>query len=274
LILTDGSPHAQATVAVAGQLARQAHARTTLLGYGQNGETLQRHLQEVKEQLGSGLAALDIHTTSNPPDEAVLDEVDREPCDLVVLSAALPNSIALAEKVFQAGDHHLLLLPPAPQVPQRALICIAKGEPGKEDVLFAGRLIRHLGAEATLLTVLSELEQVPQSLERTQYFLDNGVRTLELLGVPAQTAVHVGTVMEGIVSRLNEDHHDLLVVGAPLPDIDGKIVFSGLIGQLLRNITDRPILLVRSARQVGQQPVGRGPRWAPEQTKRRISRVA
>src|SRR5262249_10121552 len=154
LVMTDGAAPSQAAVAMAGEIARLAHARVALLGYGLSNEAMQRHLQEAKEQMGSGLAALDLHRTTNGPDEAVADDGERQACDLVVRGAGSPRSIALAEKVLQSGEHHLLLVPQAQAVPQRALICIAKGEPGKEDVLFAGRLLRHLGAEATVFTVL------------------------------------------------------------------------------------------------------------------------
>jgi hypothetical protein len=33
----------------------------------------------------------------------------------------------------------------------------------------------------------------------------------------------------------------------PLPNQEGKITLAGLIGQLVRSVTDRPILLVRSS---------------------------
>jgi sulfate transport system ATP-binding protein len=255
LALTDGSAGGQATVELTGQLARMAHARITLIGCDAAGNHQQGQFQEAKERLGSGLAGLELRNSILAPDEAVADEVERAPCDLVVLSHDAPNRIALAEKLFQSGEHHLLLVPPRPTIPTRALVCVARGEPSKEDVLFAGRLIRHVGAEATLFTVLPETEPMPTALAHTQRFLDSGVRTLEMLGVPAQTAVHVGAVLDGILQQLRTQPYDLLVVGAPLPDADGKVVFNGLLGQLLRTITDKPVLIVRSSRQMGTSPL-------------------
>jgi sulfate transport system ATP-binding protein len=255
LVLTDGSPQAEHALTFAGQIARPAHARVTVLGYGVTGAPLERHLQTLKERMGSGLAGLEIRSTEYPPDEAASEEVERQPADLAVLATGTPRSLALAEKLLQFGTHHLLLVPSSAQLPKRALICIAKGEPGKDDVLFAGRLLRHISATATLLTVLAALDEVPATLEKTQVFLDSGVRTLDLLGVPAETAVHVGAVQEGVTAKLNEGKYDLLVLGAPLPDIDGKIVFSGLVSNLLRTVTDCPILIVRSSRQSGSSPL-------------------
>jgi sulfate/thiosulfate transport system ATP-binding protein len=255
LILSDRSPGAEAAVTLGAQLARLAHARVRLLAYGSRNDDLQRYLREIRQQLDGALAGLELAATTMSPDEAAGAEIEREPYDLVVLGAGQPQSLALAEKLFQDGTHHLLLVPQGCPVPKRALICIAQGEPGKEDVLFAGRLIRHLGAEATLLTVLPEGTNLPAVLGRTQCFLDNGVRTLDLIGVPAQTAIHVGRVVEGISTQLRAEEHDLLVIGAPLPDVDGKILFNGIVSQVLKRVTDRPVLIVRSSRQGRVSPL-------------------
>ena len=254
LILSDRSPGAQAGLTLGVQLACMAHAQVRLLAYGSRTKDRQRYLQEVQQQLGGALAGLELAATTKSPDEAAADEIEREPFELVILGAGQHHSIALAEKLFQNGGHHLLLVPQGCAVPQRALICVAQGEPGKEDVLFAGRLIRHLGAEATLFTVLPEGAPLPAVLGRTQRFLDNGVRTLDLLGVSAQAAVHVGRVVEGITARLREGGHDLLVIGAPLPDVDGRILFNGVIGQVLKAVTNLPVLIVRSSCQAGSGP--------------------
>src|SRR5919205_4421360 len=51
LIASGESPAAQAALNVGGQLARLAHARTTILSTGLRDDVLERHLQAVKEQL-------------------------------------------------------------------------------------------------------------------------------------------------------------------------------------------------------------------------------
>ncbi len=194
LILTDGSPLSRATLAFAGQIAKMAHARVTILCYGFAGNALRNHVQEIKEQFGSGLAALEIRTSAASPDLAVLQEVEREPVDLMVMGHDGQRSVALAERLLQWSQPHLLLVPKEQPVPTNALICVASGEPGKEDVLFSGRLVRHLGASATLLAVLSESQNNEQTRKRTERFLANGARTLGVLDVPAQTSLRVGPV--------------------------------------------------------------------------------
>lgn len=247
LLPTDGSAPAMAALVVASQIAKLAHARVTLLGYGLTGERLQRHLQEAKEQMGSGPAALETHTSTQDPDEAISEEVEHHPYDLVVLGVGSGGNVALAEQILQSGDHHLLLVPCSQSTPQRALVCVASGEPGKEDVLFTGRLVRHLGATAKLLTILSEAQDTPETQERVHRFLGKGVQTLDAIGVPATKQVRVGRARDEILSELKAGAHDLLVVGAPLPDADGKIVLGGLVGQLVRTINTCPILIVRTS---------------------------
>ncbi|MFN8439480.1 MAG: ATP-binding cassette domain-containing protein [Caldilineaceae bacterium] len=249
LLLSDGSAPAQAALLVSSQIARLSHARVTLLGYGLRGDAMQRHLQEVKEQMGSGLASLEIRTTSASPEEAITEEVERKPYDLVVLGVDGTTRLDLAEQILEAGEHHLLLVPCSQPTPKRALICVASGEPGKEGVLFTARLIRHLGASATLLTILPESEKSSESRERVVRFLSGGVRTLQSLGVAAETSVRNGPVHEKILNELNTGNYDLLVLGAPLPDLEGKISLDGLVGKLLREVKDRSILIIRSSQQ-------------------------
>jgi sulfate transport system ATP-binding protein len=246
LIVTDGSPLAQAALTLGGQIARLAHARITLLGYGQKTEVLERHLREVKEQLGSGLAALETRTTPDVLAEAVAKEVERHPYDLVVLGFQRQENVELAEQILQSGEHHLLLVSQPQAAPTRALICVASGEPGKDDVLFAGRLVRHVGAEATLLSVLPKEEDgQPLARSRAERFLAGGVRTLELLGVPAQTTIRTGPVRDEITNEVTTGGYDLLVMGAPLARRDGRVPLNGVVGQIL-NVINRPVLIVRS----------------------------
>lgn len=249
LILSDGSASAQAALDLGGQIARQAHARITILGYGLTADSLLHHFQEIKEKIGSGLASIEIRATPDLPDVAVAREVERQSHDLVVVGFGgfqPPGGVVLAKNILKSGEHHLLLIPGVHPPPVRALVCVTGGEPGKEDVLFAGRFLRHLGAEATLLSVIPVTKKDVALPDRTKRFLMGGVRTLELLGVPAKTAVRSGLVRDEILNQMKEGEHDLLVLGAPLAERDGTVSLSGVIGQLLESVTDHPILIVRS----------------------------
>jgi sulfate transport system ATP-binding protein len=246
MLLTDGSSRALAALSLGGQFARLAHARTVVLGYGMPKEALQRHLQQAKEILGSGLAALDTRATADPVAEAVRREAERQPYDLVIMGFTPSDGLELAESILQAGEHNLLLVPRAQDVPMRALIAVTTGEPGKDDVLFAGRLVRHVGAQATLLSVLPSENDGPVSHERTNRFLAGGVRSLEVLGVPAETAIRTGVVGKTIVDELAQGGYDLLVLGAPLADRDGRISLRGVVEQAMSESMACALLIVRS----------------------------
>jgi sulfate/thiosulfate transport system ATP-binding protein len=254
LLLTDGSAAAQAALDLGGQIARLAHARTTILGYGLPVDALQQHLQAAREQIGSGLPALDARAVPDPPAESAVREVERQPYDLVVMRSQPQKNVDLAEAILQVGNHHLLLVP-RPQLDlERVLICVAAGEPGKDDVLFAGRLARHLGASATLLSVLPRDGDHPQARARTERFLAAGVQTLAVLGVSAQPTVRVGAVREEIMAEMTVGGYDLLVLGAPLMHADGRGALAGVVGQILSDTTERPVLIVRSPHTVGRAP--------------------
>jgi nucleotide-binding universal stress UspA family protein len=257
LVLSDGSPQAQAAVALGGQFARLAHARTVVLGYGLRGETVQSALQQAKEAIGSGLASLEVRATPFGPAEAVAREVERHQQDLVIMKHApgAPDSLDLAEEVLQAGEHHLLLAPRPQDVPARALICVTTGEPGKDDVLFAGRLVRHVGARASVMSVLGPDDESAEMRGRAERFLAGAVRTLEVLGVPAESLLRTGPVSQTVVQELATGGYDLLVMGAPLADRDGWISLRGVVGQVMEAAPPCAVLIVRSGVQSLYEPV-------------------
>lgn len=246
LIVTDGSLRAQAALGLGGQIARLAHARVMLLGCGRDPESLQAHLLEARKQLGSGLAALEVHTSPEPIAKAVAKIVEQQHFDLVVLGFRAQEDIHLAEELMDCGAHHLLLVPGPQPVPNRVLVSVAHGEPGKEDVRFAARLLAHLGAEATLLSITPPDSDSTAHKARAERFLANGVQTMALLNVPAQAMTRTGPVVDEILAEFKAGPYDLLVVGAPLARKDGEITFEGVVGQTLRSLTDHPVLIVRS----------------------------
>ena len=255
LVVTDGSLYAQAAVTLGGQIARLSHARVTLLGCGAKVETLEAHLQEARKNLGSGLAAVEVLNLPIPIAQAVTHAVERKPFDLVILGFQFSEDLPLVEGILQSGEHHLLLVPaPQPSAPINAVISVTSGEPGKDDVLFAGRLIRHLNADATLLTVLPGSHQDPNLRPRTERFINGGIQTLALLGVPAAGKIREGNTVEEIIAEVKAGDHDLLVLGTPLMKSTGKISLDGVVGEVLSQVTDRAILVVRSHLQ-GRQTI-------------------
>jgi sulfate transport system ATP-binding protein len=270
LVLTGGPAEAasgasRGALALGGELARRVQARVVVLlpapargpaaGEAVLKEAREALGQEAREALGAGIAALETRLSSEGPAAAVAEEVARRPCDLVILTLPPKDGVEVAEGVLAAGHHHLLLAPAVAAsrgtaVPERLLICVAVGEPGKEDVSFTGRLARHLGAEATILTVLPAPARGSaanlQAGLQAERFLAGSARTLRRLGVPVATRIRHGAVHDEILAQIAEGGHDLLVLGAPLPGRDGHIELGGFVGRLLPALPQLPVLIVRS----------------------------
>lgn len=246
LIPTDGSLRSQGALSLGGQIAQQAHARVTLLGYGMDEQALEAPLNEARKKLGSGLAA--VHTLISPQQllKAVREVLERQQDDVIVLGYDPNQDNFVAERILESGDQHLLLVPAPQALPNQILAPVAAGEPGKQDILLAGRLSRHLGAEITLLTVIPENEDHPGKRKRIEHYLERGVKTLAALEVPARYLILTGDVQQSISTKLRKGSFDLLILGAPLADRRGQISFSGVVGQILKSNTTCATLIVRS----------------------------
>ncbi|MDX1998972.1 MAG: ATP-binding cassette domain-containing protein [Thermoanaerobaculia bacterium] len=231
LLVAEDSAEAQAAVELGGRLGRAAHARTTVLALG-------------REAAAGGTGPVLVPAERGEPTEnAVHGETERRPYDLVVVGFDPGRDDDRTEALLASGEHQLLLVPKGAgaELPTRFLIAVAVGEPGKDDVLFAGRLARHLGARATVLAVVEPDEDA----EPAERFLAAAVRSLAVLGVAAETAIRRGAVAAEILAATAAEPATLLVVGAPLPDRRGRRSLGGVLGRVLAE-TRRPVLIVRS----------------------------
>jgi sulfate transport system ATP-binding protein len=145
--------------------------------------------------------------------------------------------------------HHLLLVPGPAPLPSRLLVCVAVGEPGKADVRFAERFAWQLGAQATVLTVLPEVDEADDGEAAPAHvtrFLAACQRALAARGVVATTRVRRGPLWREIRAEIADGGHDLVVVGAPLGEGRRRVeVFTGLVERLLRQPLSCPLLIVR-----------------------------
>lgn len=252
LILNNGSLRAQYGMELAGQIGRMAHARVTLLNYGEAMKSARSDTNQARKILGPGLASLQEIENNDPAAEAVKRIFEEQIFDLVITGFHFQEDLGLAEAILQSGEHNLLLVPAPQAVPTHALLSVTAGEPAKDDVFFAGRLVYHLGAEATLATVLPEEGIDPVQEKRVTGFLEAGVNTLGTLGVSAGKAVLRGAVSEEILRAAGMGDYDMLVLGVPLSKNGGKITLSGVVEDVLRQASDRAVLLVRS-KFIGQK---------------------
>lgn len=242
LLVTDGSPAGQSALSFGGRVAQLAHARGAILGAGLTQAQVRICLQELRKDL-TLMPELETYASLDAPAEAIASQTVHCPVDVVVLVRGPENGANLVQHVLATGDHHALLVPPggAP-LPSSVLICVAGMEPSKEDVLFAGRLCRHLSAQVTLLTILTGDGEVPADAERSQRFLDAAARSLAVLGVPARIVVRSGPLVEVIVDEMLTGKYGLLVLGAPL-----RPITSARIRHFVANEVPYPVLIARSA---------------------------
>jgi len=255
LVVSDGTPHGHAAIGLAGDIARLAHARVTVLQVGHDQPTIEADLEQARERIGAGPAALELRSAVDPLEEALEREASRQPYDLVIHGRSPEGVVEVAESVLGAHEHHLLLVPAECKVPQRVLICVAVGEPGKDDVLFAGRLVRHLGAATTLLTVVPE-HGTAHECAQGERFLAAGARTISAVGLAGQTALRRGRTREQILREVTDGAYEMVVLGAPAPDRSGRVRFGSLMGGLLSDLGEVPVLIVRSQETtIAEEPV-------------------
>jgi sulfate transport system ATP-binding protein len=247
LVVADERPGSRSAVELGAGLAHLAHARLSVLSCGEEPAWLANDLRELRDRARGALASLEVRHSEDSLVESILDEASRRHFDLIVQGMPTRTEFETIERQLESAEHHLLLVPTPCALPRRALICVAVGEPGKEDVRFAGRLLRHLSAEATIACVVPEGTS-PELRARADRFLARGQRALALLDVPARTLVRTGSPREEILDEVRGGDHDLLVVGAPLADRRGEFSLEGFIGDLLAKIEGHPVLIVRSPR--------------------------
>ena len=246
LVVTDGSLRSQSALSVGSYLARMAHARMTLLGVGKDEALLDTYLQDARKQLGSGMASIEVRTDPSYTPVAITKTIEKDPVDLAIIGWRPVEGAEVAEQILRKGDHNLLLAAHPGARIEKALVCVASGEPGKDDVMFAGRLLRHLGAGAKLFTVLTSTMNTEYQNRLAVRFVSGGVQTLEMFGVPTESEIRIGDPQTEIVEEIKRGEFDLVVLGAPFPQKDGRILINGLIEGVMKNAGNCSILIVRS----------------------------
>ncbi len=244
LLVGDDATESSAAVELGVEIARLAHARATLLRLGTEETTLRERVERDRERFSRTLPGLEVTWSIQTIARAIAESSARRHFDLTVVGTAGRELAGEALRILESTDSHLLLVPSPRPIPARALLCVALGEPGKEDVLFAGRFLRHLGGRATILNAIPR-DAGTEERDRAERFLDAGIRTLELLGVKGESIVGSGPAARVIVDTLHRGNHDLLVLGAPLPGIEGKRNLEGVVSAVLSHTTDVSVMIVR-----------------------------
>ena len=215
----------------------------------------ERALQEAREQLGSGLAALETRLIAGAAGRGGAPRRWRAgPATWWSSPCRRSDGSSSPRRVLAAGQHHLLLVAVPrrrrEQVPARLLICVAVGEPGKEDVSSPAASRATWAPRRRILTVLPATARGPPGRRPGRALPRRQRPHARPLGVPVATRVRYGAVREEILAQIAEGEHDLLVLGAPLPGRDGRIALGGFVGRLLPEVAHLPVLIVRSPEAV------------------------
>jgi sulfate transport system ATP-binding protein len=246
LVMTDGTLRSLSALSLGGYLARMSHARMTLLGVGKDQEFLESFLQDARKQLGNGMASVQVRTDPSPMPGAIAKSIRHSPVDLVIAGWRPVEGIGMAEQILQSGDHHLLLAAHPGARMDKALVCAASGEPGKDDVLFAGRLLRHVGAQAKLFTVVNGVHSPEYQRQHVERFMAGGKHSLAMFGVPTESEIRMGNPSTEIIEEMQRGEYDLVVLGAPLSNRDGHVALTKVVENVMKNAGNCSILIVRS----------------------------
>jgi sulfate transport system ATP-binding protein len=246
LVVTDGSLRSQSAIGLGGYLAKLSHARLTLLGVGKDETLLETYLQDARKQIGNGMASIQVRMDRTSIPSAIARSTEQNPVDLVIVGWRPVEGVNFVESILQAGDHHLLLAAHPGARLEKALVCAASGEPGKDDVMFAGRLLRHLGAQAKLLTVIKAENDTEYERQHIGRFMAGGKHSLQMFGVPTESEMKVGHPQTEIIEEMRSGEFDLIVLGAPLPDRDGRVTLARVVEEVMKNAGDCSLLIVRS----------------------------
>jgi sulfate transport system ATP-binding protein len=218
-------------IAHAVRLAERADARLTVL---------------VGEGVGQ-FSGVETRRLVGTLDEAVTREAERDPVDLVILAPPHASAPGVVARAMLASDHHVLVVRESPAPFSRALLCVAGGEQGKVDILFAGRLLRHIGAEVTVFIVVAGEEPDEVADAQAERFVAAGAKTLASSGITATTALRHGDPVTCIEEEAATGVYGLIVLGSPPLRADSFAPLGGLVGRLLSSPNVPSVLVVRSA---------------------------
>jgi sulfate/thiosulfate transport system ATP-binding protein len=168
------------------------------------------------------------------------------PGDIVVLGLDDPETrVAAVAELLEDRD-----VPPILAVcgdrPSVAsiLVCTAIGEPGKQDVLFGGRLARRLRAEVTMLHCLTPGDE---PAPRVLIHMEQSMASLRALDLRGRIELREATSPAvGILAAAQEGNHDLLVLGVARPGRRAAAGRPDVASRVLER-ADRPVLLIPAA---------------------------
>jgi nucleotide-binding universal stress UspA family protein len=278
LLCTDGSEHGQAALRYGSMIARAASQPATILGvleHPDDRELLDRALAQGQEWL-SGAPAPELKVRPGHAAEEILREAEAGAYDLVVVGARGRRGItrflmgSTSERIARHSSLPVLVVRGWHSKIERILICTAAGEPGLAAVETGGRLAAMVGAEVTVLHVMSQLPATYLSLRdledlegraddlmahgsREGVHLKKALALLDELGVPARAGVRHGLVVDEIMAEACDQAYDMVVIGTHVAAGWMRFLLEDVTRQLITCI-DRAILVAKAPGRAGDRP--------------------
>ncbi len=278
LLCTDGSPHGQAAIRFGVILARRSPDATTVLGiletpafWHANDPSAVDHIQKALEETRLFLAGAPeprFKMRKGHAAEEILEEATLGKYDLVVVGAWGQRGItrfllgSTAERIARHAPVPVLIVKGSRNAIRRVLVCTAGREPGLATVEWGGRVARLVGAEVTVLHVMSQIASrpalPPDILEyldapaqvlmnhhtREGLCLEEALAILSELEVENQPQVRHGLVVDEILNEARDGDYDLVVIGAHKQEGWRRVLLDDLAHHIMTEIK-RPVLVVR-----------------------------
>lgn len=232
LLLGSATGGSVTLLAVTGSLRQVADARDRLEKLGQDAS---HKLVNLTTKVKHG----------NIADE-IINESFQEHYEVCVVNRAAEDmkltSSSVWNRLINSGVPVLLIQDNHHQILQ-ILICSAAGEPGKDDILFGGRVAKLTGAHITLFHIARK-EATTGEKKRVEKHLNLGKASLEAMGIVNKIKIKEHQLpVEGIINEMESGNYDLLVIGAPAPKATQTFIWSNLTVQIISR-TSRPVLVV------------------------------
>jgi nucleotide-binding universal stress UspA family protein len=270
LLCTDGSTNGQSALRFGGYLAHSSTEPVTLLGVVER----PRDRAAIGSALDEGRRLLPAHVSTHVKirqghaAEEILDEIIFGAYDLVAVGALGKRGVtrfmlgSTAERVARYAAVPVLIIQGVREGISRVLICTAAGEPGLTSVSLGGRVASLVGAQTTVLHVMSQVAAAPgippSSLEHLEatadvliaqhtlegLHLEQALAILQSQGVNADARVRHGLVVDEILAEVCEGDYDLVVVGAH-PNVGVMRFLLDDIAHQIISHTERPVLVAR-----------------------------
>ena len=235
LLCVAGLPYGEATIRLAGTLARLTESSLTLLHVVPRDGDRANSGQVLDVAVGL-LPDLVVETKvrQGNPAKRILAEIGGNGYDMVIIGANQTPGLrqrllgSVARQVTSKSPVSVLVVKGTESDLSRLLICTGGAEASKLAIEIGAMLAQAAGAQATLLHVIGSVpsmytglggleETLPGLLQTDSSFarhLRHGAETLSARGVRAELRLRRGDVTGEILREIDDGEYDLLVAGA------------------------------------------------------------